>query len=137
MITMLVSLGGMMMAADADALPFEEHGLQYDKPAMVWDEAMPLGNAILGALVWGDGQPLNISLDRTDLWDMRPVPEFHSDDYKYSIMRRWEKEKRFEDLIALYEEPYNRPAPTKIPAGRIELVIPEEKFKDAGDTLHS
>ncbi len=23
--------------------------------AMVWDEAMPLGNGLLGALVWGDG----------------------------------------------------------------------------------
>ena len=30
---------------------------------------------LLGALVWGDGTPLRISLDRTDLWDLRPVPE--------------------------------------------------------------
>jgi alpha-L-fucosidase 2 len=136
MVTMLIFLGGMMVAANADALPFEQHGLQYDKPAMVWDEAMPLGNAILGALVWGDGQPLNISLDRTDLWDLRPVPEFQSENYKYSIMRQWEKEKRFDELLALYDEPYNRPAPTKIPAGRMELVLPEAKFKEARLTVH-
>jgi len=136
MITALVLFGGMMMAANADALPFERHGLHYDNPAMVWDEAMPLGNAILGALVWGDGQPLNISLDRTDLWDLRPVPEFHSENYKYSVMRQWEKEGRYEELIALYEEPYHRPAPTKIPAGRMELALPEAKFKEAQLTVH-
>ena len=30
-------------------LPLPEHGLQYDTPAMVWDEALPLGNGITGA----------------------------------------------------------------------------------------
>jgi len=62
-------------------LPSLEHGLLYEDPAMVWDEALPLGNGLLGGLVWGDGGPLKISLDRTDLWDLRPVPEFHSDEY--------------------------------------------------------
>lgn len=135
MITTLALFSGMMMAANAEALPFEMHGLQYDTPAMVWDEAMPLGNAILGALVWGDGQPLNISLDRTDLWDLRPVPEFHSENYKYSVMRQWEKEGRYEELIDLYEKPYHRPGPTKIPAGRIELTVPKTSFADAALTV--
>jgi len=29
----------------------------------VWDEALRLGNGILGALVWGDGQPMKISFE--------------------------------------------------------------------------
>ena len=98
------------------------HALDYTAPAMTWDEALPLGNGTLGALVWGDGAPLNISLDRTDLWDLRAVPEYHAPDYNYMTMRQWEREGRIDDLKNMYEMPYDkRPAPTKIPAGRIEI----------------
>ena len=103
--------------------PRPEHGLHYDSPATVWDEAMPLGNGLLGALVWGDGAPLRISLDRTDLWDLRPVPEFHTEEYAYATMRQWVREGRIEDLHRLYDDPYGHPGPTKIPAGRIELSL--------------
>ena len=106
-----------------EAQPTAAMGLHYDKPAMVWDEAMPLGNGLLGGLVWGDGKPLKISLDRTDLWDLRPVPEFHGPDYKYKTMREWEKAGKVKELLDMYDNPYNRPAPTKIPAGRIELTF--------------
>jgi alpha-L-fucosidase 2 len=99
------------------------HELRFDTPVQVWDEALPLGNGIMGALVWGDGRPLKISLDRYDLWDSRPVPEFHAPEYKFRIMREWHEAGRHNDLIRMYEEPYNRPAPTKIPAGRIELSL--------------
>ncbi len=114
----------MFLAAPLEnGLPTPEHGLNFNTPVTVWDEALPLGNGILGALVWGDGQPLKISLDRTDLWDLRPVPEFHMEDYKYATMREWEKAGRTDDLLKMYDKPYERPAPTKIPAGRIELTL--------------
>ena len=90
--------------------PFPEHGWVFNPPAMTWDEALPLGNGIMGALVWGDGAPLNISLDRTDLWDLRPVPEFQSEDYSYAVMREGNK------LVT--------PAPAeRLSAGDILLVI--------------
>jgi len=105
-------------------LPKPEHGLHYATPAIVWDEALPLGNGILGALVWGDGQPLKISLDRTDLWDLRKIPEYHSSEYTYKKMRQWHEEGRHKDLVRLYEDPYSRAeSPTKIPAGRIEITF--------------
>src|SRR5208283_4431294 len=85
--------------------------------------ALPLGNGAMGALVWGDGAPVRISLDRADLWDLRPVPEFHSPEYRYATMQQWHREGRVRDLVRLYEDPYERPAPTKIPAGRIELML--------------
>ena len=85
-------LAGLALAAFACGQPEAEHGLNYKTPAMVWDEAMPLGNGLFGALVWGDGKPLRISLDRTDLWDLRPVPEFQGKDYSYRTMRQWVKE---------------------------------------------
>ena len=86
---------------------------------------MPLGNGILGALVWGDGNPLNISLDRTDVWDCRPVIEFDDPDCNYRTMRQWHETGHHDDLIRIFEEPYNRAAPTKIPVGRIELSFAE------------
>jgi alpha-L-fucosidase 2 len=103
--------------------PMPEHGLHFERPSEVWDEAIPLGNGLLGALVWGDGKPLRISLDRTDLWDLRPVPEFHTKEYSYKTMRQWVKQGRIADLHRLYDKPYRNPGPTKIPAGRIELTI--------------
>ncbi len=104
--------------------PPPEHDIQYKQPATTWDEALPLGNGILGALVWGDGKPVRISLDRTDLWDLRPVPEFHSPEYTYKQMVQWHHDGKEKDLIRVYEAPYDRPeAPTKIPAGRIELTF--------------
>jgi len=114
---------GVVFAAFANGQPQVEHGLHYKSPAIVWDEAMPLGNGLLGALVWGDGKPLRISLDRTDLWDLRPVPEFHTTEYSYRTMRKWVEEGRLADLHRLYDDPYGNPGPTKIPAGRIELTL--------------
>ncbi len=110
---------------DIDVLKRHEPLLNYDSPATLWDEALPLGNGTLGALVWGDGKPLRISLDRTDLWDLRPVPEYYSKDYDYTIMRQWEKEGKVRELEALYDNPYHNPAPSKIPAGRIEITLPD------------
>lgn len=118
-------LSSSVLCGSAVAQPRPEHGLHYTEPATVWDEAMPLGNGLLGALVWGDGKPLRISLDRTDLWDLRPVPEYDSADYSYRTMRQWVKEGRIQDLHRLYDDPYGNPGPTKIPAGRIELTFDE------------
>ncbi|HOD49698.1 MAG TPA: glycoside hydrolase N-terminal domain-containing protein [Candidatus Hydrogenedentes bacterium] len=129
--TTLVALMTVYAASETLAHPpFPEHGLDFNTPAMTWDEALPLGNGIMGALLWGDGAPLNISLDRTDLWDLRPVPEFQSEDYSYAVMREWEKAGRYEELAKMYELPYHRPAPTKIPAGRLTLAFENAAFRN-------
>lgn len=126
MSTLFILMGTLSLFSFVDGLPGTEHGLHYTVPAATWDEAFPLGNGVLGALVWGEGAPLYVSLDRTDLWDLRPVPEYYSEEYSYAKMRQWEREGRYDELKALYDEPYNRPAPTKIPAGRIEITFPQQ-----------
>lgn len=103
-----------------------EHGLRFTTPATVWDEALPLGNGMLGALVWGDGRPLRISLDRADLWDLRPVPEFQLQEYTFEQVRHWHEQGRHADAKRLLEKPYDRPAPTRLPAGRIEITMPDK-----------
>ena len=115
---------GAPLREDPTLAPLPEHDLAFPQPIPRWDEALPLGNGLLGALVWGDGRPLRLSLDRADLWDLRPVPEWDSPDYRYETMRRWVAEGRIEDLHRLYDRPYaEHPGPTKIPAGRLELTF--------------
>ncbi len=98
------------------------YDLKFDKPIKRWDEALPLGNGMMGILVWGDGQPLKLSLDRADLWDMRPMKEYQSPNFNYKTMRAWVEQKKSKKLHELFEKPYDvNAAPTKIPAGRIEL----------------
>ncbi len=112
----------------SDAL--KHAAIAYDAPATSSDEGLPLANGLMGALVWGDGQPVNISLDRTDLWDLRPVPEYAGPDYRWDNVAAMHRAGEHETLSTLLEAPYQRPAPTKIPAGRIELVL-EGAYKTA------
>ena len=42
-----------------------------EAPVTSWDDAVPLGNGMLGGLFWGEGTTLRLSLDRGDLWDER------------------------------------------------------------------
>lgn len=132
-IRMVLVLSSVLCLAGVSAQsPLESHTLVLDSPAMTWDEGLPLGNGLLGGLVWGDGGPLKISLDRTDLWDLRPVPQYDTPDYNYAAMREWVKQKRIEDLHRLYDDPYGNAGPTKIPAGRIEFTLGENlHFKKA------
>ena len=131
LIVAILAAGGLGAQAIPVHPPEPRHGLHFSTPAMRWDEALPLGNGMLGALVWGDGNPLRISLDRADLWDLRRVPEFFSPEYNFATMKRWHEQGRVADLLRVYEEPYRRPAPTKIPAGRIELAV-TEPFQETG-----
>jgi len=117
----LCGQAALFAAEPREVQPPAEHDLDFRTPVATWDEALPLGNGLMGALVWGDGNPLRISLDRSDLWDLRAVPEFYAPDYNFATLRKWKEEGRIHDIRRVYEAPYNRPAPTKIPAGRIEI----------------
>ena len=50
-----------------------EHRLFYDKPAEFFEEALPLGNGSLGAMVYGipDRERLTLNLDT--LWSGKPL----------------------------------------------------------------
>ena len=48
------------------------HFLTYDRPAEYWQEALPLGNGSLGAMVFGGAFEEKISLNHDTLWSGRP-----------------------------------------------------------------
>jgi len=89
-----------------------------------WDEAMPLGNGLLGALVWGDGNTVRISLDRGDLWDLRTPDTLKRPDWTWATIQRLRDAGDFKQINQLFDVPYDTiPYPTKLPGGRIELVF--------------
>ncbi|WP_199137537.1 glycosyl hydrolase family 95 catalytic domain-containing protein [Pedobacter sp. ASV12] len=99
-----------------------KHNLVFNKLANKWDEAMPLGNGMLGALVWQKGDKLRLSLDRADLWDERKALDMSKLNFK------WVKEqvlkKDYRPVQKIGDEPYdNVPYPTKLPAAAIEFDI--------------
>jgi alpha-L-fucosidase 2 len=100
------------------------HDLHFDTLAKQWDEAIPLGNGMLGALIWQKGDNLRFSLDRADLWDMRPMKGLHQKEFKYQWVIDHVKSKDYAVVQKYLDAPYDRePAPSRIPGGALELNI--------------
>ena len=56
-------------------------------PINTWDEGLPLGDGLLGGLLWGQTNLIRLSLDRGDLWDERPASGFTSNNFNYAKMK--------------------------------------------------
>ncbi|TDE11319.1 glycosyl hydrolase family 95 catalytic domain-containing protein [Dyadobacter psychrotolerans] len=107
------------------AQPAVRHDLHSEKLATVWDEAVPLGNGMVGALVWQNGDHLRFSLDRADVWDMRPMAGLHRDEFSFKWVEGQVLQKDYKPVQKYFDEPYDQePAPSKIPAGALEFNIP-------------
>ena len=97
--------------------------LVFEELASSWDEAVPLGNAELGQLVWQKDGNLRFSLDHYDLWDLRPTEEF-ADSVRFSY--KWIQERVADgDTQAIWDEfdkTYSdAPAPSKIACAALEF----------------
>jgi len=69
------------------------HNLVFSQLAGSWDEGIPLGNGMLGALIWQKDNNLRFSLDRADLWDLRPMENLQTDKFKFSwVHEQWKKD---------------------------------------------
>ena len=89
-----------------------------------WDEALPLGNGLTGALVWGQGRMVYISLDRGDLWDLRTPDIIQRPEWTWETIQRLRAAGDFAQIHRLFDEPYqDTPYPTKLPGGRIVLIF--------------
>ena len=90
-------------------------------PITTWDEALPLGNGLLGGLLWGEGGTLRLSLDRGDLWDERPAPGNPLKGFTYAQLEKLVAAKDNAGISKIVDGAYFSDYPTKIPAGRLEL----------------
>ena len=100
------------------------HDLKFNTLAARWDEAIPQGNGMLGTLIWQKGDNLRFSLDRADLWDLRPINHLNGHEYKYKwVYENW-KNNTYNKVQEMFDHPYdNSPAPSKIPGAAIEFNV--------------
>lgn len=98
--------------------------LQFGKLAMTWDEGIPLGNAVVGSLIWQRDSTLRFSLDRTDLWDLRPMDSISGPNNKFSWVREQVEKGDYLPVQKKYDWPYDRlPAPSKIPGAALDFSL--------------
>lgn len=98
--------------------------LVFTELAKTWDEAVPLGNATVGALVWQKGDALRFSLDQTDLWDLRETPGFKGDTFSFEWVKEHIRNNDYGKVQAAFDAPYDAlPAPSKIPGAALEFPI--------------
>ncbi|MGC1242904.1 MAG: glycoside hydrolase family 95-like protein [Chryseosolibacter sp.] len=104
--------------------PEAYHNLQFNALANSWDEGIPLGNGMLGALIWQKGENLRISLDRADLWDLRPLRGLHRPEFRYQWIKNQVDKNDYRIVQEYFDQPYEKePAPSKIPGGALEVNI--------------
>lgn len=114
----------LLVAPVLPAMPEPAMNLKLTAPITTWDEAIPLGNGLLGGLLWGEGETLRLSLDRGDLWDERPAPGDPLSHFTYAEMVKLAREKNNAAISKIVDEQtYFTPTPTKIPAGRLEIEL--------------
>ena len=100
--------------------------MELDGPIDRWDEAIPLGNGLIGGLLWGEGNQIRISLDRGGLWDNRPHPITLRDAWNYSHLKQWVAEGNIKAIREHFDDCYDyNMHPTKIPGGRLIIHLPE------------
>ncbi len=103
----------------------EQHDLIWEAPPVRWLEGIPLANGDIGALIWGDGNPLRLTLDKYDAWETR---EKAAPDATYQRLRQLVeegKEKEAEDLLACWRIYSDGQDPTRLPLPRLELAFAE------------
>ncbi|MCB0687047.1 MAG: hypothetical protein KDC53_10990, partial [Saprospiraceae bacterium] len=111
----------------------ELYGQEFDLPdfhlafhslPLQWDEGIPQGNGVIGTLLWKKGENLRMSLDRSDLWDLRPMKNLDFSRFDFQWVREQWKGNTYEKVQEWMDIPYEqRPAPTKIPGGALEFPI--------------
>ena len=80
---------------------------------------------MIGTLIWGRGDRLRFSLDRADLWDLRPVKEFAGEKFRFRWIEEQVLKGDYAPVQQMSDVPYERdPAPTKIPAGALDFALP-------------
>jgi len=127
-ILITLSLSIVLFTASAQEIltkpPVSSSDLQFTRLAERWDEAIPLGNGMLGALIWKKENRLRFSLDRADLWDLRPMENLDKPEWRYSWVKdQWEKN-TYSNVQKMFDVPYDRdPGPSKIPGGALEFDI--------------
>src|SRR5438552_16732210 len=87
------------------------------------------GNGVMGVMIWGGGNQLNLTIGRADFWDRRGGKPW-TDRMNYQQIRKLLESGDEKTLRDIFKEEAPGPGqpkrPSVLPIGRFELVFPEE-----------
>ncbi len=85
-----------------------ENILYFDKPAKIWEEALPIGNGHLGAMIFGGTDSLKLQINEISLWNGGPYPEADKvDAYKHlPELRGLINNKRYSEAAKLLDKEF-------------------------------
>ena len=88
----LVALTGTLppIVARAAAPPDSRLLLWYDRPAQYWEEALPVGNGRIGAMVYGGVLRDHIQLNEETIWSGAPTPKLADPTFREKLRRQQE-----------------------------------------------
>lgn len=115
---------GACMAHAHDKLSVEPSAsdLHFTELAKSWDEGIPLGNATVGALIWQRDSLLRFSLDRSDLWDLRPIEEYAHPEFSFKWVKEQLDRNNYSAVHEKFDCLYDKvAAPSKLPGAALEF----------------
>ncbi|NWG14352.1 MAG: glycoside hydrolase N-terminal domain-containing protein [Acidobacteria bacterium] len=123
---------GLAVLSTPMASFLEQHDMVWEVPPQRWLEGIPLANGHIGAMVWGDGSTLKITLDRYDAWETRERI-LGEGDITYAKLRRMVAEGRRKEVEeSLFTSLRQGPRPTRLPMPRIEIGFgPSVRWQEA------
>lgn len=97
--------------------------LSYDKPASIWEEALPLGNGRLGAMVFGGVAEERYQLNDNTLWSGYPDPGNNTKAPQYlPIVRQLIFDGRYDSAAAVWKKYMQGPYSARyLPLGDLHL----------------
>lgn len=106
--------------------------LSYDRAASVWEEALPLGNGFIGAMMYGGVDVELIRLNETTLWSGMPVQDgVNKDSHKYlAAVRKALAEKNYAKADSLCRKMQGHYSQSFLPLGDLRI---EQRLPSTGD----
>ncbi|MBO4944822.1 MAG: hypothetical protein J6C91_06155, partial [Muribaculaceae bacterium] len=109
---------------DMVAVPFSDADIVADTLGGCWEEGIPLGNATIGAMVWQRDSMLRLTLDRSDLWDLRANDSLSGPNYSFDWLIERLNSNHYNQVQEKFDASYDKLAyPTKFPAGALEFAV--------------
>lgn len=118
--TQFLLLGAVFISVNADAQNNGPLRLWYDRPAKVWEEALPLGNGKTGAMVYGRVGRERIALNDNTLWSGFPDPGNNTNGPKVlPEVRKAIEEGKYDEAAVLWKKMQGPYSARYLPLGEL------------------
>jgi len=103
----------------------ERHSPIWKCPPKRWEQGLMLGNGTIGVVIWGDGLPLNLTIDNTNFWNRAGWKPSNPERFKWTNFKRLIEEGKVKEEEKEFQNPGTAPISTRIPPSRMEVWFPE------------